>query len=504
MRGLVLIVAASPEADAVARALAHHDLETRVIVLEPGLRGTLRGTVRALRAAGTARPQVVVSSSPPAAAHLIARLVRRGRRWLACVAAAPELVRDDRWGRVLDPLARALRAADAVVAPPSVAAMLHATAGVAVTAAGDGYLALADGVRREPAGDGLTILMLGTVNTPHVEHLAIAMRDRGHRVVVAGDVVPGYPPSVLPAEGVDVRALELPAMPWVRRVAREVRPDVVHAHWLPAYGFLAAVMRLRPLVAMAWGSDVYKATNGQLRKIRYVMRRADVAMTDSADLLARLVDLGADPCHAHLLNWGVDLDVFSPPADRAGARHRLGLGEGPLVLSPRALTTLYNPTVILDAFDRLRSEVPSAQLVLKHIGVGDPDLGRALPPGARIVGHVAYEELADWYRAADVCVSIPDSDSSPRSVWEAMACGCACVLSDLPWVHELIEDERHALVVPPEPAAVAAAMARLLADPALAGRVTAEARALVERHRDQRAEMDRLSELYVRTAATTT
>jgi glycosyltransferase involved in cell wall biosynthesis len=221
-------------------------------------------------------------------------------------------------------------------------------------------------------------------------------------------------------------------------------------------------------------------------------------MTDSADLVERLIELGAEPERTYELNWGVDLDRFAPAADRAAVRRELGLGDGSLVLSPRALEPLYNPAVIAEAFER--AAVPDAQLVLKHIGTGTPDLGRPLPAGARIVGHVPYERLADWYRAAEVCVSIPQSDSSPRSVWEAMACGCACVLSDLPWVHELIEDGRHALVVPPEPEAVAGAIRRLLTEPGLAAGIAREARALVEARRDQRAEMDRLSELYARVA----
>ena len=72
--------------------------------------------------------------------------------------------------------------------------------------------------------------------------------------------------------------------------------------------------------------------------------------------------------------------------------------------------------------------------------------------------------MASYYQAADVCVSIPSSDSSPRSVWEAMACGCPVVVSDLPWVHELIEPERDALVVPIEAAALAGAIGRVLED----------------------------------------
>ena len=39
-----------------------------------------------------------------------------------------------------------------------------------------------------------------------------------------------------------------------------------------------------------------------------------------------------------------------------------------------------------------------------------------------------------------------------------MACGSPTVVSDLPWVSELIEDGRHALVVPIDATAVASAI----------------------------------------------
>jgi glycosyltransferase involved in cell wall biosynthesis len=487
----------TPAVRELADALGARARDVAVIPVRGGARELARAVVRARRAIRRRAPAVLVTVSGPASVHVAGMLAGRGRpRWVAHVETAPEL-RLGRWGRVFDPRPRALRRADAVTAAPAAAEALHRTAGVAVAAAPADAGALADAVLATPAPaapGGLRILMLGTLNTPHVEHLALAMRDRGHHVVVAGDVAAAYAPSVLPAAGIDVRPIELPAMPWVRRLFREMRPDVVHAHWLPAYGFLAAVMRLRPLVVMAWGSDVYRATPMQTRQSRFAIRRARVAMSDSADLVSRLVALGADPSRTHELNWGVDLERFSPPGDRAAVRRKLGLGDGPVVLSPRALAPLYNPAVIAGAFEA--ADVPGARLVLKHIGTGEPDLGRPLPAGARVVGHVPYERLADYYRAAEVCVSIPDSDSSPRSVWEAMACGCACVLSDLPWVHELIEHDVHALVVAPEPEAVAAAIRRLLTEPGLADRLGLAARALVERHRDQRVEMDRLSDLY--------
>ena len=477
----VLIAGPAERAREVARAVAARGQEPTVVSAAP------LGWVRRREA------DVLLTISGPRWVHLVRT---RGARRVAHVDTAP-WVRRGRLRPFLDPRLRALRRADLVTATPAAAEALHRSGRIAVArtaASADEIAAVLEGPG-EPAG-GLKILLLGTVNTPHVEHMALAMRERGHRVVVAGEVTPAYAPSVLPAAGIPVRPLELPAVPWLYRLRRAERPDVVHANWLPSYAFLAALVRLRPLVAMAWGSDVYGATPAQDRRSRFALRRAVVAMSDSEDLVARMVGLGADPAATFLLNWGVDLESFAPAADRAAVRRSLGLGDGPVVLSPRALQPLYNPGVIVDAFADAAGGVDGAQLLLKHIGTGEPDVGRELPKGARVVGHVPYQRLADYYRAADVCVSIPDSDSSPRSVWEAMACGCACVISDLPWARELIVDGEHALLVAPEREAVAAALRRLLTEPGLATGIGSRARALVERHRDERAEMDRLARLY--------
>ena len=73
-----------------------------------------------------------------------------------------------------------------------------------------------------------------------------------------------------------------------------------------------------------------------------------------------------------------------------------------------------------------------------------------------------------------------------------MACGCPCVVSDLPWVHELIEDGRDALVTPIDAARVADAICRVVRDEALAALLAANGRSLVERHHRRSAEIDRL------------
>jgi glycosyltransferase involved in cell wall biosynthesis len=356
------------------------------------------------------------------------------------------------------------------------------------------------------ADEQLRLLMLGTVNHPHVEHLAAPLDARGIEVIVAGDTEPSLPPSVLPSAGFEVR--HGPTSPrrtlrglaqhvrWIRRLLSELRPDVVHAHWLPGFAFFAALAGARPLVAMAWGSDVFRANRRKQLVNRFTVRRADLVMTDSSALLDRLYELGAPRERTRLVSWGVDLRAFSP-ADRAAARSRLGLGPGPVVLSPRSIAPVYNIPTIVEAFRRVERSFPGAELVLKHMGVDEPD-SDALPDrkGVRLVGHVGYEQMADYYRAADVCVSVASSDSAPRSAWESLACGTPLVVSNLPWVGEQLEDGHTALVVDISADAIAAAVERVLGDPALAARLAAEGRALAEREHDRERQMDRLAGMY--------
>ena len=344
----------------------------------------------------------------------------------------------------------------------------------------------------------LRLLYVGPYNSPHLEDLALAMHERGHVVQAAGEAWGGLPATCLPDRGVPVSATTFPHLLSLRRLLREFRPDVVHAHWMPL-ATLAMVAGARPLVAQAWGSDVYLAGRRHRFEMRVTLRRTALAMADSADLLERLAHFGPRSLRTMLVNWGVDLEAFRVPTDaeRAALKRELGLGPGPVILSPRGLKEIYNPDVIVAAFGRVRKAFPDAQLVLKHAGVDELlEQGWRDSPGLTVMGHVEADRMADLFRAADVTVSIPRSDSSPRSVWEAMAAGSATVLSDLPWAHELIDDGRHALLVSPTGDAVATAIERLLADPELRTSIAREARAVVERSRDRNRELARVEASY--------
>nr|MBA3301617.1 glycosyltransferase family 4 protein [Thermoleophilaceae bacterium] len=227
-------------------------------------------------------------------------------------------------------------------------------------------------------------------------------------------------------------------------------------------------------------------------------------LADSRALAQAAALLAPDAPEPEVVNWGVDTERFAP-GDAAAARERVGIeAGGPVVMGIRGLATHYNPAALLRGFALLLEEVPEARLVLKHpynelpveIDAAVEKLG--IEDSVRVVGHVDGAELADWYRAADVCVSIPSTDSSPRSVWEALACARPLVVSDLPWAREWLEDGREALLVPARPEPVGDALLSLLHQPELTARLAEGGRALATERMSRDTEMQRAEEVYRR------
>lgn len=338
--------------------------------------------------------------------------------------------------------------------------------------------------------DRLRVLVAGFLNSPHVTAWADAVAAAGHDVHLAGRNAPSLPPA---GSAPDVHVLRSDGPPLRRslrlgralaRLARELRPDVIHAHWLPEYGWLAAREGLHPLVCSAWGSDVLSVRGiGRARSLR-ALRGASLVVADSEHLAREVRALAPREVRVEVARPGLDLERFSP-GDPLAARTALGLAErGPLVAGVRGLDAVYNPQLLLEAFARIAATRPDARLLLKHSAARVPSAVAAtierlgLENAVVPLGAMSQERVAAVYRAADVVVSIPSSDSSPRSVWEALACGRPVVVSDLPWARDELASGDHALLTPLEAKAVAAAIARVLEDDSLARRLATAGRAL--------------------------
>lgn len=112
-----------------------------------------------------------------------------------------------------------------------------------------------------------------------------------------------------------------------------------------------------------------------------------------------------------------------------------------------------------------------------------PDLGLVLGEDVVLLGTVSDADLAGWYHAADVLCFPSVKEGWGLVVLEALAAGLPVVASDLPVFAEYLADGRDALLPPVgDPAALAAALGRLLDDAALRERLVAGGRAVLPRY----------------------
>jgi glycosyltransferase involved in cell wall biosynthesis len=262
------------------------------------------------------------------------------------------------------------------------------------------------------------------------------------------------------------------------RAARRHRPDVVFAHMLfPAglAGVAASVAGRAPLVVMAHGADV--ANLGRVPGVstltRVVLRRASRLIVNSA-WLGRQLDAYApgSAARAHVIDCGVDLDLFLP-APAAPARAELGWdGDGPALLCVGSLVERKNVIALADAFATLGR----GRLAF----VGDGPLRHAIEgrPGVRVVGRLPHDEVPRWIAACDVLCQPSVREPFGQAALEALAMERSVIVTTEGGPAEFVSTEAGLLVDPTDQTALERALVAAAALPT----PNHAARAVAERH----------------------
>ena len=286
------------------------------------------------------------------------------------------------------------------------------------------------------------------------------------------------PPGVA-RHAVDVKYLRTIAtqLTYWPQLFRELRrADVVHVFSASYFSFLLAPLPA-VLVAKLYGKPV--VMNYRSGQAPDHLRRSAIARAT-----LRWVERNAVPSpflQGVFREHGIPSEVIPNivDVDRFSFRKRQPLA--PNVLSTRNFEELYNVACTLRAFRLVQDRYPEATLTLVGSGSEEPRLRQlAGELGLRSVhfaGRVAPGEIWRYYADADIYLQTPNIDNMPSSVLEAFASGCAVVSTNAGGVPAICTDDRHGLLVEcGDHAAAADRIVRLLEDPSLADRLTAEAR----------------------------
>jgi len=319
------------------------------------------------------------------------------------------------------------------------------------------------------------------------------------------DVEPGFRVVHVSAGAADLPKEELPdtVEMFTAGVANHIRArhdiDAIHAnYWLS--GLVGHALKHQfdlPLVSTFHTLARVKADQGV--GDAEPSQRADaehdvIGCSDSilASCEAEATDLvehyGAPRDRIEIVPPGVDHAFFSP-GDRRGARAALGLGPAPVLLFVGRIQPLKGLTTAISTLAALTSSPDATLLVVGGpSGADGPDeLARAQKLAAslgvtervRFVDPQPHHLLSVYYRAADVCLVPSRSESFGLVALEAAACGTPVVAAAVGGLTTLVHHGRTGFLIDERDAVqYAAAVAEILASPALARSMSASAAAL--------------------------
>lgn len=264
----------------------------------------------------------------------------------------------------------------------------------------------------------------------------------------------------------------------VARFLREQQVDVVHSHNTHAFidgGLGATLSGVRTVVHTDHARSFpdkrrYMVAEHLLSHLAY---RVVGVSSDTSRNLIRYERIS--PRKLTVIPNGIDGAHAAARVDVAAKRRELGItGAGPVIGVGARLMEQKGIEFLLRAMPALVARFPDLTLVVAGEGPLEAPL-KSLAADLDVADHVRFAgvrlDLAELLHVFDTFVLPSVWEGLPMVILEALAAGCPVVASDVGGVGTAIEDGVNGALVPPrDPDAIAAAVTRLLASPALRAR----------------------------------
>jgi PEP-CTERM/exosortase A-associated glycosyltransferase len=282
----------------------------------------------------------------------------------------------------------------------------------------------------------------------------------------------------------------------LRQVIAIEKPDIVQAH-SPVLNAMAAFGLGKPVVyemRSSWEDAAVSTGTTREGSARYrlsrwletrALRRADAVTTICEGLRHEVIARGVSADRVTVVPNAVDPESFSPSTgDAAPVRTRFGLQNNVVIGFIGSFFAWEGLALLIDSFPEVLAKRPECRVLLVGAGVHEPALREqtarlGLKDRVIFAGQVPNSQVREYYDAIDVLVypRLPmrlTDMVTPLKPLEAMAIAKAQVASDVGGHKELIRDgETGVLFRAGDAHACAAAILRVIDDPALASRLKA-------------------------------
>lgn len=243
------------------------------------------------------------------------------------------------------------------------------------------------------------------------------------------------------------------------RILKQINPDFIHLH-VQHYYSLATILSGHPYILTSWGSEVLSLPDADIltRSVaRMASTKAHRIIVDAHCLRDIWMKTGVPQDKIKVIPFGVNFSIFNPDIDGSNVRRRLSIKENDtVIISTRPFLNDYNVECLVYSIPIVLEKCEKVKFIIKGVGPLESQLRNlvnelGVHEHVRFVGLVSHPEVAQYLVASDIYVSTCFiGDSTSVSLLEAMACGVAPIVTDIPGNREWIENGTNGLLFQPK------------------------------------------------------
>ena len=236
----------------------------------------------------------------------------------------------------------------------------------------------------------------------------------------------------------------------IKKIIKAENPDMVIAERTTSYGFLAALSGIHPMaIAQQGQTDLWpqKSITFPVKKLiqKYAFQHADMihAWGEVMRVSMQKVDVNMDK--VLVLPKGINLEVFT--------NSNYAKQQKICAIVTRSLLPEYRHDIIIKAFGVLNRKGIDFSLLIIGDGKQLPflkHLAKELKIQHKVIftGRIPNTQLPQLLQESNIYISMPITEGVSASLFEAMACNCYPILTDIAGNKSWIKNRENGNLVP--------------------------------------------------------
>jgi glycosyltransferase involved in cell wall biosynthesis len=326
----------------------------------------------------------------------------------------------------------------------------------------------------------MKILLLGDASSIHIYKWANSLMDKGILVTIftfASPICNYDSKIVIINNGFDLentnrntpvfnKFLYLKTIFKLRRVIKQFKPDILHAHYATSYGLLGSLSLFSPFIISVWGSDVFdfpKHSFFHTAILKFNFLRSNLVLSTSYVMAEEIKKYTSK--RVIVTPFGIDSQKFRKDNFHNKNEKQITIG------TIKTLAPIYGINYLIEAFSILKIKRPNFNLKLVIVGDGPirEDLMRfakekSVSEQTTFIGKIIHDKVPEYLNSFDIFIALSIEESFGVAIIEASACQLPVIVSNVGGLPEVVLNGESGFLVRSKDAEDAAEKMILLVD----------------------------------------